>query len=137
MGRILAIDFGLKRTGIAVTDTLGMIANPLTTVATAGLMHFLQDYISAEDVDCVVVGEARQKDNSPSESEVHIRPFLKKFSKAFPGMPIKRVDERFTSKIAAQAILDSGISKKNRRDKSLIDKVSAAIILQTYLNMKK
>jgi putative Holliday junction resolvase len=135
MGRILAIDYGRKRTGIAVTDPGGMIASPLTTVATHELMDYLKKYIAAEDVECLVVGEPRQMDYSASEAEKFITPFIRHFSKAFPGLAIRRVDERFTSKMASEVIAGSGIGRKARRDKSLVDKVSAAIILQTYLEM--
>lgn len=135
MGRIIGIDYGRKRCGIAVTDVSGIIASPLTTVPSAGLMAFLKEYIGVEDVACVVIGEPRQMDYSVSESEQFILPFIKQLRKTFPDIPIERVDERFSSKLASQAILDSGVSKKNRRDKALVDKVSAAIILQTYLEM--
>jgi putative Holliday junction resolvase len=137
MGRIIGIDHGRKRTGIAVTDPSRIIASPLTTVPTHELMEFLKKYISEEGVDCIVVGEPKQMDYSASESEQFIKPFLKQLKKTFPEITIERVDERFTSKMAMQAILDSGINKKRRRDKALVDKVSAAIILQTYLDMIK
>jgi len=136
MGRIVAIDYGRKRTGIAVTDPLGIIASPLTTVPTHELLEFLKKYFREENVDCMVVGEPKQMDYSASEAEKYISPFIKQLSKAFPGLKVERVDERFTSLMASQAILESGISKKERQDKSLVDKVSAAIILQTYLEMK-
>lgn len=136
MGRIIAIDYGRKRCGIAVTDPLAMIASPLTTVATHELMLFIKKYLSEEEVDCIVIGEPKQMDYSESESEVLIRPFIKQLKKAFPEMPIERVDERFTSKMATQAIFDAGMNKKSRQDKALVDKVSAAIILQTYLEMR-
>ncbi len=136
MGRIMAIDYGRKRSGIAITDPLGLIASPLTTVSTHELPVFLKKYFSDEDVDCLVIGEPKQMDYSASEAEQYIAPFIKKLRKEFPDLLIERVDERFTSRMATQAILDSGISKKDRRDKSLIDKVSAAIILQSYLEMK-
>jgi putative Holliday junction resolvase len=137
MGRIIGIDHGRKRTGIAVTDPSRIIASPLTTVPTHELIEFLKKYISEEDVDGIVVGEPKQMDYSASESEQFIKPFLKQLKKTFPEITIERVDERFTSKMAMQAILDSGINKKRRRDKALVDKVSAAIILQTYLDMIK
>ncbi len=135
MSRIIGIDYGRKRTGIAVTDPGRMIASPLLTLATHELMVFLKKYIAEENVECVVVGEPRQMDNTLSEAEEFIRPFIKQLKKAFPDVTVERVDERFTSRMAGQVILDSGISKKSRRDKSLVDKVSAAIILQTYLEM--
>lgn len=134
MGRILSIDYGTKRCGIAVTDELKMIASGLTTVETKDLVEFLQDYFLTENVELLVVGEPKQKDGLPSEVEVEIRKFLEKFTKTFPKMPIKRVDERFTSKMAVQTMIDSGLKKKKRQDKSLIDEISATIILQAYLN---
>lgn len=136
MGRIIAIDYGRKRCGIAVTDPLGMLANPLTTVGTHELIDFLKKYIAEEDVECLVVGEPRQMDYTASEAEKYIKPFIKQVGKVFPGLRIERIDERFTSALASQAIMDSGIGKKARQDKSLVDKVSAAIILQTYLEMQ-
>lgn len=137
MGRILAIDYGRKRCGIAVTDPLGMIASPLTTIGTHELIDFLKKYITDESVDCLVIGEPRQMDYTASEAEQFIKPFIKQIVKVFPGIRIERIDERFTSAMAAQAILDSGKGKKARQDKSLVDKVSAAIILQTYLDMNE
>lgn len=137
MGRIMAIDYGRKRSGIAVSDPLGIIASPLTTVPTHELHAFLKKYIPDEDVDCLVIGEPKQMDYSASEAEQYIIPFIKQIRKAFPELRIERIDERFTSLMASQAILESGISKKNRQDKSLVDKVSAAIILQTYMEMRK
>ena len=136
MGRIIGIDYGRKRSGIAVTDPQGIFASPLTTVPTHELHEFLQKYFAEEDVDCIVIGEPKQMDNTVSESEQYIKPFIKRLGKTFPDIRIERVDERFTSMLATQAILDSGVSKKSRRDKALVDKVSAAIILQTYLEMK-
>ncbi len=135
MGRIVAIDYGRKRSGIAVTDPEGIIASPLTTVPTHELLDFLKKYFAKENVDCLVIGEPKQMDYSVSEAEQYIAPFIKLVKKAFPNLKLERVDERFTSMMASQAILDSGISKKDRRDKGLVDKVSAAIILQTYLEM--
>jgi putative Holliday junction resolvase len=136
MGRILAIDYGRKRCGIAATDPLGMIASPLTTVSTHELLDFLKKYIAEEDVDCLVIGEPKQMDYTASEAEQFIAPFIRQAGKVFPGLKIERIDERFTSALASMAILDSGIGKKARQDKRLVDKVSAAIILQTYLEMQ-
>ena len=136
MGRILAIDYGRKRSGLAVTDPGQIIGSPLSTVATHELLPFLEKYIGEEDVECIVVGEPRQMDNSASEAEQFILPFVKKLGKLFPHLKIERVDERFTSLMASRAILDSGAKKKDRQDKGLVDKVSAAIILQTYLDMR-
>lgn len=133
MGRILAIDYGTKRTGIAVTDELQLIASGLTTVPTTELMDFLSDYFQREKVEKVIVGEPKQKDGSASQSEVYIREFLKKFEEKFPEMPMIRVDERFTSKMAFQTMIDSGLKKKQRKNKALIDEISATIILQSYL----
>ena len=136
MGRILAIDYGLKRTGIAVTDDLQIIASGLTTVATNELMPFLKNYIQQETVELFLVGEPKQMDNSPSESEKHIAPFIKKLEKAFPSIAIKRVDERFTSKMAFQTMIDSGLKKQQRKNKALVDEISATLILQSYLYSK-
>ncbi len=136
MGRILAIDFGKKRTGIAATDELQIIASGLTTVETANLIPFLKNYISKEKVDLFLVGEPKQMDNSESESEQFIKPFLESLSKEIPTIPIERVDERFTSKMAFQTMIDSGLTKKQRRNKALVDEISATIILQSYLYSK-
>ncbi len=133
MAKILAIDFGKKRTGLAVTDDLQIIASGLTTVETNNIFTFLKDYISKENVELFVVGKPKQMDNSDSESEVLIVPFLEKLSKTFPQIPIKRVDERFTSKMAFQTMIDSGLKKKQRQNKALVDEISATIILQSYL----
>ncbi|HLS29956.1 MAG TPA: Holliday junction resolvase RuvX [Flavobacteriaceae bacterium] len=134
MARILAIDYGKKRTGIAVTDELQLIASGLTTVSTDSLMNFLDEYFDKEKVEKVLVGEPKQKDGNPSQVEVHIQEFIEKFTKKYPDMPMERVDERFTSKMAFQTMIDSGLSKKKRRNKGLIDEISATIILQTYLS---
>lgn len=136
MARILAIDFGTKRTGIAVTDELQIIASGLTTVDTKQLLQFLKDYIANEAVELFLVGEPKQMDNSASESEVYILPFISKLEKAFPNIPIKRVDERFTSKMAFQTMIDSGLKKNQRKNKALIDEISATLILQSYLYSK-
>ncbi|MAP53413.1 Holliday junction resolvase RuvX [Altibacter sp.] len=133
MGRILAIDFGTKRTGIAVTDALQLIASGLTTVATAELIPFLEKYIASEGVELVLVGEPKQKDGSHSEVEKEIQKFLKVFSETFKTVPVVRVDERFTSKMAFQTMIDSGLKKKQRQNKALIDEISATILLQDYL----
>ncbi|WP_272023897.1 Holliday junction resolvase RuvX [Olleya namhaensis] len=133
MARILAIDFGKVRTGLAVTDEMQIIASGLTTVNTKELIAFLKDYLSKEQVELFLVGEPKQMDNTPSESEALIIPFLVKLENAFPKIPIKRVDERFTSKMATQTLIDSGLKKKQRQNKALLDEVSATIILQSYL----
>ncbi|MDB0612491.1 Holliday junction resolvase RuvX [Tenacibaculum maritimum] len=136
MGRILAIDFGKKRTGIAITDDLQIIASGLTTVNTNELIPFLKRYVQKETVELFLIGKPKQMDNTDSESEVLILPFIEQLSKEFPNLPIERVDERFTSKMAFQTMIDSGLSKKQRRNKALIDEISATIILQSYLYSK-
>jgi len=136
MARILAIDYGLKRTGIAVTDELQIIASGLTTVNTKDLLVFLKDYTSKEQVELLLVGEPKQMNNTASESEALILPFLDKLEKQFPNIPIKRVDERFTSKMAFQTMIDSGLKKNQRKNKVLIDEISATLILQSYLYSK-
>lgn len=133
MARILALDFGKKRTGIAVTDELQIIASGLTTVETENVISFLKDYISKENVELFIIGKPKQMNNSDSESEALIIPFVNKLQKEISSIPIKRVDERFTSKMAFQTMIDGGLKKKQRRDKGLIDEISATIILQSYL----
>lgn len=133
MGKILAIDYGEKRIGLAVTDDMKMIAFGLTTVATSEIFTYLSDYIPKENVETIVVGEPKQMNNTASESEVYIIPFLEKLKEKFPSTPIKRHDERFTSKMAFQTMLDSGLKKKQRKNKALIDEISATIILQDFL----
>ena len=133
MSRILALDYGEKRIGIAVTDEMQIIASGLTTVPTAEIFEFLTEYIKNEKVELFLVGEPKQMDNTPSESEKFIRPFLSKLAKIFGDIPIKRVDERFTSKMAFQTMIDGGLNKKQRQNKPLVDKISATIILQSYL----
>lgn len=134
MGRVLAIDYGTKRCGIAVTDELQIIASGLTTEDTANLTTFLKNYFENEKVELVLVGEPKQKDGSPSQVEEEILKFLEDFTTLFPTMPMKRIDERFTSKMAFQTMIDSGLKKKQRQNKALIDEISATILLQTYLN---
>ena len=136
MGRILAIDYGTKRTGLAVTDELQIIASGLTTVDTKELIQFLKDYVGSETVDLFVVGLPKQMDNTASESEVYIQKFLEELSKQLPHVPVERVDERFTSKMAFQTMIDSGLKKKQRQNKALIDEISATLILQSYLASK-
>ncbi|MFQ3297546.1 MAG: putative Holliday junction resolvase [Patiriisocius sp.] len=133
MARVLAIDFGKIRTGIAVTDELQIIASGLTTVNTPDLLSFLKEYTSKEKVELFLTGLPKQMDNSDSESEALILPFLKKMEKLFPQIPMKRIDERFTSKMAFQTMIDSGMKKKKRRNKAMVDEISATIILQSYL----
>lgn len=136
MARILAIDYGKVRTGIAVTDELQIIASGLTTVKTKEFFNFITDYLVKEKVELFIVGEPKQMDYTASESEALIIPFIEKLRKTFPEIPVKRIDERFTSKMAFQTMIDSGFSKKKRRNKALLDEISATIILQTYLSGK-
>ncbi|MPL88128.1 putative pre-16S rRNA nuclease [bioreactor metagenome] len=130
----MAIDYGSKRVGLAVSDTQRIIATSLTTVETKKIFEFLDDYLKKEEVDEFIVGLAKQMDNTLSESSVYIEPFVLELGKKYPDKKIVRIDERFTSKIASRAILDSGAKKKQRRDKALVDTVSAVIILQSYMN---
>lgn len=133
MGRILALDYGSKRTGIAVTDELRIIASGLTTVDTSDLMDFLKTYIGSEKVDLMIVGKPTQKDGTPSAIESEIQKFLSQFEKQIPELPVIRLDERYTSKMAFQTMIDSGLKKKQRQNKALVDEISATIILQEYL----
>jgi putative Holliday junction resolvase len=137
MARLLAIDFGTKRTGIAITDEMQIIASGLTTVSTKDLISFLKDYFAKEDVELIVIGEPKQKDGTHSDVEVCIKNFILKLVKAFPTLRIERMDERFTSKIALKTMIESGLSKKKRQNKSLVDEISATIILQDYLKIKQ
>ena len=137
MGRVLSIDYGNKRVGLAVTDPLQMIATRLTTVSAEEIWTFLSEYFEREPVELVVVGYPKQMNNQPSESIRYINPFLKKFQLKYPDMPLKLMDERFTSKLAFQTMIDAGVKKKDRQNKATIDGVSATIILQSYLEGKK
>lgn len=132
--RILAIDYGKKRTGLAVTDPLRIIASGLTTIETPQLFSFLKDYFSKEKVEIVIIGEPKQMDGTPSESTEIIEKFILQFRQEFPTIKIERMDERFTSKMASKTLLDSGLKKKKRQNKALIDEVAATIMLQDYLN---
>lgn len=136
MARILSIDYGRKRTGLAVTDPLQIIPNGLATVATSTLIDFLKDYLSRESVERVVIGEPRQMNGEASENLARVQQFVARFKKLFPTVPIEFYDERFTSVLAHRAIIDSGIGKKARRNKALVDEISATIILQDYLQMR-
>lgn len=133
MGRILAIDYGEKRTGLAVTDPVRIIATALTTVETPTLLQFLKDYCAREQVDIFVVGKAMHMDGRPSESMQYIEPFVEELKKMFPEKEVVRIDERFTSKIAFQTMIDSGLKKKDRRNKGTIDQIAATIMLQDYM----
>ncbi|WP_350287499.1 Holliday junction resolvase RuvX [uncultured Croceitalea sp.] len=134
MSRILALDYGRVRTGIAVTDELQLIASGLTTVPTKELPEFLKEYFNKEKVECIVLGEPKQMDGTASESEALMKPFLKQLEKWYPNIRIERQDERFTSKMAMQSMLDSRLKKKKRQDKALVDEISATLILQAYLD---
>lgn len=134
MPRILSIDYGIKRAGIAVTDEMQIIASGLTTVPSETLIAFLKDYFAKEKVEKVIIGEPKQMDGTPSESTAIIEKFIKTFTATFPEMPMDRVDERFTSKMAFQTMIDSGLKKKQRQNKSLIDEIAATIMLQDYMN---
>lgn len=137
MGRIVAIDYGRKRTGIAVTDTLQLIANGLTTVASGELVKFLTDYSAKEPVELFVVGLPKQMNNTPSENMQYVEAFVKHLKRTLPHIPVEYYDERFTSVMAHQAMLEAGLKKKKRQEKALVDEVSAVIILQSYLENKK
>ena len=133
MARILSIDYGKKRTGLAVTDPLRIIAGGLVTVATSGLFDFLRDYVAKEPVERIVIGEPKQPDGTPSENMTRVTEFVNRWRKVFPTIPIEFYDERFTSVLAHRAMIDGGLRKKKRQDKALVDEVSATIILQSYL----
>ena len=137
MSRILSIDYGKKKTGIAVTDPMQIIANGLTTVETSKIWEFLADYLSKNEVERLIIGLPKQMNNEPSESMKYINPFVGRFKKLYPNIPVEFVDERFTSKLAFQAMIDGGLKKKERQNKALVDEISATIILQSYLETKK
>lgn len=132
----MALDFGQKRTGIAITDPLQLIASALDTVQTSDLLPYLERYFSANTVECLVIGEPKRMDNSPSEIESVIQKFIDKVKSRFPDLPVWRQDERFTSKMAVQAMVAGGMKKKKRQDKALVDQISATLILQAYLSRK-
>lgn len=136
MPRILAIDYGIKRTGIAVTDELQIIASGLTTIPSETAIAFLKDYFAKEPVAKVLIGEPKQMNGQPSQSAALIDQFVIRFQKEFPNMKLERVDERFTSKMAFQTMIDSGLSKKKRQNKALVDEIAATILLQDYLTRK-
>ncbi len=133
MGRYLALDYGTKRTGIAVSDTLKIIANGLTTVPTHTLLDYLKTYLQKEDVERIIVGLPKQMNNEYSENMKHIRPFVKKLQALYPAMQIEYYDERFTSALAHKTMLEAGLKKTDRQNKSLVDEISATIILQGYM----
>jgi putative holliday junction resolvase len=136
LGRIVAIDYGSKRTGIAVTDPQQMIASPMETVPTHELMRFLQDYFEKEQVDLLVVGEPRKMDHTASDSMKQIRYFVSAFKKRFRKIPVELMDERFTSRMAKDALIEGGMKKSDRRIKGQVDRISAALILQSFLLYK-
>lgn len=137
MARILAIDYGRKRVGLAVTDPQQIIANKLTTVPTHTIWDFLKDYFQKEIVEVVVIGYPKQMNNEASEAVRYINPFLKRFQKIYPDKKLELSDERFTSKMAFQTMIDGGLKKKKRQDKAMVDAISATIILQGYLEQKR
>ncbi|OUO55674.1 Holliday junction resolvase RuvX [Parabacteroides sp. An277] len=137
MGRILAIDYGRKRTGIAATDTLQLIANGIGTVPSSEVVSFLSDYVKKEPVDLFVVGLPKQLNNEPSENMKRVEAFVAQLKRAVPSVPIQYYDERFTSVMAHQAMILGGLKKKKRQEKALVDEISAVIILQAYLESKK
>lgn len=137
MGKVVALDIGTKRTGVAETDPLQMIASGLTTIKTTRLLFFLDDLLKKEPIDLLVVGEPKRLHGQASDVETYIKQVIDQINKAFPSLPIARVDERFTSKMASHAIAQSGLKKKDRQKKELIDEVSAIIILQTWLDRKR
>ena len=137
MGRIIGIDYGRKRMGIAVTDPLKIFASPLKSINPDDFDDFLNDFLKTEKIEAFVIGYPVQMNNKPSESVKYIDPFIRKLEKRFPDIPVHLADERFTSRIAFQSIIDGGVSKKGRRDKGMVDRISAAIILQSFLDAGK
>lgn len=136
MARILSIDYGRKRTGLAVTDPLQIIAGGLATVSTSELFDFLKDYVAREQVERIVIGEPRQSDGTPSENYARVEQFVNRWRKAVPEVPMEFYDERFTSVLAHQAMIDGGLKKKARQNKALVDEISATIILEDYMRSK-
>lgn len=134
MGRILAVDYGQKRIGLAVSDELQISANGLDTVLVKDIHEYIKNYVKQNDVELFVVGLPKTLDNKASESTPFVENFVSWLKNTFPNIPVKRMDERFTSKMAFQTMIDSGISKKARKDKALIDKISATILLQSYMS---
>jgi putative Holliday junction resolvase len=137
MGRILAIDYGTKRIGIAVSDPLQIFASPLTTVSTAEFDTFIEDYFKKEEVETLVIGYPMQMNNQPSQSVKHINPFIRKLKSKYPEKHIHLADERFTSQMALRTMIEGGVKKRDRMDKAMVDKISASIILQSFLDSGK
>ena len=135
MARILSIDYGLKRTGLAVTDPLQIIATGLTTVESKTLISFLKNYFAKEEVELIIIGEPKNWDNSDTHATPLVEKCIKELQKNFPAIPVKRVDERYTSKMAKDSMLEMGLKKKQRRDKKLVDEIAATIILQEYMRI--
>ncbi len=136
MARILSIDYGKKRTGLAVTDPLQIIPGGLATVLTSDLFDYLKAYVARESVERIIIGEPKQPNGQPSENMARVQEFVNRWSRAVPSVPIEFYDERFTSVLAHKAIIDSGLRKKARRDKALVDEISATIILQDYMSSR-
>ncbi|NPD91342.1 Holliday junction resolvase RuvX [Xylanibacter muris] len=137
MARILSVDYGKKRTGLAVTDPLQIIPGGLATVSTSGLFEFLEDYVAKENVELIIIGEPRQTNGKPSENFGRVKEFVNRWRKAMPDIPIEFYDERFTSVLAHRTMIDSGIGKMARRNKALVDEISATIILQDYMASRR
>lgn len=137
MGRILSIDFGRKRTGLAATDSLKIVANGLATVPTAQVIDFIKKYMATEEVELIVVGLPRQMNGEPSESTRYLKPFLDRLRKELPTVPVEMYDERFTSTLAHRSMLDGGMKKTDRRDKAIVDTIAATIILNDYLQSRQ
>lgn len=137
MARLLSIDYGKKRTGLAVSDPLQIIANGLSTVETSKLYDFLADYLQKEEVERIIVGLPKQMNNEPSENMKRVEPFVNRLKKLYPHIPVEYYDERFTSKMAHQAMIDGGLKKKERQNKELVDEISATIILQGYMESRR
>ena len=136
MGRIIGIDYGRKRIGIAVTDPLQMFASPLTTIAPPEFDNFMKDYLKNEKIDAFVIGYPRQMNNQPSESVKYIDPFIRKLKKNYPEIEVHCADERFTSRIAFRSMIEGGVKKEDRKDKAMVDRISASIILQSFLDTR-
>jgi putative Holliday junction resolvase len=137
MGRIMAIDYGLKRTGLAVTDPLQIIATGLTTIESSQLVPFLKDYFKKEPVELILIGEPKNWDDSDTHATPLVRQVMVRLQREFPSIPLKPVDERYTSKMASRAMIDMGLKKKKRRNKALVDEIAATILLQEYLEKKQ
>ncbi len=137
MGRLLSIDYGKKRTGLAVSDPLQIIASGLTTVETSKIFDFLNEYLQKEEVSCIVVGLPKQMNNEPSENMKRVEPFVNRLRKLYPQISVEYWDERFSSKMAEQTMRDAGLKKKDRQNKELVDEISAAIILQGYMESRR